>query len=211
MGARAKAVTLLLAILVTTPLWERAPAARSDGDPASDTLVAESVFYPYSSTVAATLQRTLNGEVAAANKAHFPVKVALIAARSDLGAITSLFGKPQAYASFLGQEISFLGADQRLLVVMPDGYGVRNLGPAAPRVVAALKEPAGPAADDLARAAIVALPKLAAAAGHPIGLAAAAPSSSGGSSALKAGVLAIVAIVIAGALLAFPRGRARRR
>jgi hypothetical protein len=220
--AQAKGTMLLIAaILLTTTLWEPVPPARSDGDPASDVLVADSVFYPYSSTVSASLQRTLNDEAAAASKAHFPVKVALIASPFDLGAIPSLFGKPQAYSSFLGQEISFLGVTTRLLVVMPNGYGVRNLGSGASGVVASLKEPAGARGDDLAQAAIIALPKLAAAAGHPIGPAAAGPTgavsnsggsnSGGGSSVLKLVVLAIAAIVIAGAVFVFRRGRAARR
>jgi hypothetical protein len=211
MGARGKAVKIVLAIVVTTLLSGQPLPARSDGDPASDVLVAQSVFYPYSSTVSASLQRTLNGEAAAASRAHFPVKVALIAARFDLGAIPALFGRPQAYASFLGQEISFLDINQRLLVVMPNGYGVRNLGPAASGVLASLTKPAGARGDDLARAAILALPKLAAAAGHPIRSAPGGSSTSGGSSALKAAVLAMSAIVIAGTLLAFRRGRVRTR
>ena len=40
----------------------------------------------------------------------FPVKVALIAAPTDLGVIPDLFGKPQPYAQFLDQEISFTPA-----------------------------------------------------------------------------------------------------
>jgi hypothetical protein len=202
------AVALLLAAAIAGgALVPR--SARSDGDPASDVLVGASVFYPYSSTVSASLQRTLNGEAAAASRARYPVKVALIGAAFDLGAVPSLFGKPQAYASFLDQEIGFLNPRTRLLVVMPNGYGVRNLGAAAPRIVASLEKPAGAQGDDLARAAILALPKLAAAAGHPIAPAAGAPSSSGSSAGLKVAVLAISAIVIAGALFALRRGRAR--
>ena len=34
----------------------------------------------------------------------FPLKVAVIARRADLGAIPSLFGQPREYARFLGQE-----------------------------------------------------------------------------------------------------------
>ena len=142
-------------------------AALADGDPASDVLLGENVFYPYSPAVSADLQRTLNGETAAASRAHFPIRVALIAAPSDLGAIPTLFGKPQQYADFLDQEISFLDIKQLLLVVMPDGYGIRQLGPAATRAVATLKRPASAKTDDLARAAILAVPKLASAAGHP--------------------------------------------
>jgi hypothetical protein len=208
--ARAKQVRLLLAVLLVGLAWPAGPA-RSDGDPASDMLVGQSVFYPYSSTVSRSLQRTLNGEAAAASRAHLPVKVALIPSVFDLGAIPGLFDKPQAYASFLDQEISFLDPKQPLLVVMPDGYGVRNLGPAAPRIAASLKKPAGARGDDLARAAILALPKLTAAAGHPIGPAAGGSSSGGDSPGLKVAVLVTSAIVIAGTLFAFRRGRARRR
>ena len=40
----------------------------------------------------------------------------------DLGAVTALWDKPQAYARFLGIELS-LAYTQRLLVVMPNGIG----------------------------------------------------------------------------------------
>ena len=68
-------------------------------------------------------QPTLNAETAAAKRAGFPIKVALIASPVDLGVIPDLFGKPQQYADFLDQEISFQGK-QPLLVVMAAGYGV---------------------------------------------------------------------------------------
>jgi hypothetical protein len=56
--------------------------------------------------------------------------VALIASPLDLRVIPSLYGKPQQYADFLDQEISFAGK-QRLLVVMPDGYVTQGFsGPA---------------------------------------------------------------------------------
>jgi hypothetical protein len=53
----------------------------------------------------------------------FPLKVAVIAGRYDLGSVPSLFGKPQQYASFLGQEDYYFFKDE-LLVVMPQGYGL---------------------------------------------------------------------------------------
>jgi hypothetical protein len=82
-----------------------APAsALADGDPASDVLIGESVFYSYSPAVSAPLQTRLNREIAGAARAHFPIKVALIATPADLGAIPTLFGKPQQYAHFLDQE-----------------------------------------------------------------------------------------------------------
>ncbi len=98
--------------------------ALADGDPASDELIGANVFYSFSPPVAAGLQRTLNSETAAASHVHFPINVALIASPVDLGAIPSLFAKPQQYADFLDQEISFASTKTLLLVVMPNGYGV---------------------------------------------------------------------------------------
>src|SRR5439155_24898377 len=53
----------------------------------------------------------------------FSLKVAVIARRLDLGAVPSLYGMPQRYASFLGQEDYYFFKDE-LLVVMPQGYGL---------------------------------------------------------------------------------------
>ena len=67
---------------------------------------------PVQPAVAAGLQKSLNAETAGASRLHFPIKVALIASPADLGAIPSLFAKPQQYADFLDQEISFAGTKQ---------------------------------------------------------------------------------------------------
>ncbi len=197
------------------------PAARADGDPASDMLLIQNVFYPFIPPVAPAIQRTLNAETAAAKRAHFPIKVALIASPSDLGAIPSLFAKPQQYAEFLDQEISFFGGKQPLLVVMPNGYGVQGLTRSGTAAAAKLPPPAGRASDDLARAAIVAVPKLAAAAGHPVGAVSGGSSagsgggsgsgSGGGAAAVGVGVLAFVAVFVSAVVLSFRRRRARAR
>jgi hypothetical protein len=179
--------------------------ALSDGDPASDVLLAQRVFYPYSPSVSAGLQKTLNAETAAASQAHFPIKVALIDTPVDLGAIPTLFAKPQQYADFLDQEISFAGSKQLLLVVMPDGYGVEGLGIPATDTASRLERPVGHASDDLARAAVAAVPKLAAAAGHPI--ATESGQSGGGegnnTTALSVGGLVFLAVVASAAVLWF--------
>ena len=157
-------LSLLAAVVVALSL---APAALADGDPASDVLLGENVFYPYSPQVSPSLQRTLNAETVAAKKAGFPLKVAMIAAPVDLGVIPDLFGKPQKYADFLDQEISFQ-TKQPLLVVMAAGYGVQGVDAKTKAAAAALAKPASTKSNDLARAAILAVPKLAAAAGHPL-------------------------------------------
>src|SRR5262249_35678219 len=101
-------------------------AARADGGPASDGLYVTDVFVPYpppSKAAAATLKRN----IAAAFAKHYRVKVAVVAAASDLGSVPELFNKPTAYAKFLGQELSpiFVGP---LLIVMPGGLGIYDGG-----------------------------------------------------------------------------------
>ena len=69
----------------------------ADGDPASDVLLGKNVFLPYpppSRQGAAALE----AQVAAVYAKRERIKVALIATRTDLGAIPSLFGEPAQYA-----------------------------------------------------------------------------------------------------------------
>ncbi|HEY1520816.1 MAG TPA: hypothetical protein VGF91_30615 [Solirubrobacteraceae bacterium] len=199
-SARARMLALAIVATILMPAM-----ALADGDPASDVLLGESVFYPYSPPVATGLQKTLNAETAAASRAHFPIKLALIDTPIDLGAIPTLFGKPQQYADFLHQEISFLGTKQLLLVVMPNGYGVQGLGRSATDAAATLKRPTGSGSNALAQAAIAAVPKLAAAAGDPISGVAGAPSTSAshGATELGVGALVFVAVLASTALLAY--------
>ena len=46
----------------------------------------------------------------------------MIGSAYDLGSVPSLWRKPRTYARFLGAELTFLYR-QRLLVVMPNGFG----------------------------------------------------------------------------------------
>jgi MYXO-CTERM domain-containing protein len=179
-----------------------APAsAVADGDPASDVLLGQDVFYPYSPAVSRPIAKTLDAMTAASTSAHFPIKVALIASPVDLGVVPDLFGKPQRYADFLVQEISFQ-AKQHLLVVMPAGYGVQGFNAAASSALATVAKPAGGSTDDLARAAIVAVSKLAKAAGHPVTGVDGAPGASGGSGGGSSGVIVGVLVAVALAALA---------
>lgn len=154
--------------------------ARADGDPASDVLAAQTVFLPEDGAIPPARQAQLTQLMSSATRAGFPLRVALIATPSDLGSVTALWPRPSAYARFLGQELSqvFHGT---LLVVMPNGFGVARVGAgAADRVgggapaaagagggaLAGSAAPGGGAA--LGGAAISAVQRLAAAAGHPL-------------------------------------------
>jgi hypothetical protein len=156
------------------------------------------------------VERALGAEVAAAARHGFPIKVALIASPVDLGALPTFYGKPQQYADFLDQEISFSGK-QKLLVVMPAGYGVQGVGPVATTAAASLGKPPGASTDTLARAATVAVGRLAAASGHPIGSpgsvsrGASAPGGSGSSPVVVLVIVIVVAVAAAGAVIAVRR------
>src|SRR5690349_17426856 len=99
-----------------------APLAQADGDPGSDVLVYQDLFVGSSAGISIPQQARFGEILKAADRSRFPIRVAIIANRSDLGAVTALWGKPQAYARFLGLELS-LAYKQRLLVVMPNGVG----------------------------------------------------------------------------------------
>ncbi|MGZ4173669.1 MAG: hypothetical protein ACXVQR_04245 [Solirubrobacteraceae bacterium] len=204
---RARFASTLAVVLAAAALLP--VSARADGDPASDVLLGENVFYPYTPPVSASLTKTLNAEAAAAAKAGFPIKVALIASPVDLGVIPDLFNKPQKYAEFLDQEISFQ-TKQPLLVVMPAGFGAASLPPGAQKAVARLAKPAGKQSSDLAAAALPAIRKLADAAGHPLkGSGSGSGSGAGSSSTVILIVLVVAALAVIGLLLANRRRRAR--
>ena len=158
------------------------------------------------------MRASLNAEVAAAARAHFPIKVALIGSPVDLGAIPSAVRQASAVRDFLDQEISFDGK-QVLLVVMPIGYGVQGLDPAATSAVASLAKPPSTSSDALARAAIGAVSRLAAASGHPIGKVSQgnATAGSGSSGLVPALILGVVAIATAVAVLALRRRAGTKR
>ena len=189
-------LTILAAAILASAL--SAARATADGDPASDILLGQRIFYPYSPPVSNALQKSLGAETAAAGRADFPIKVALIPAPTDLGAISTLFDKPQQYATFLDAEISF-GSQQPLLVVMPNGYGVKGLPQASAKAVAALPRPASRQSDDLAAAAIKAVDAIAAAAGHPIESDGIAADGGNDSSGPSLELLIIAALGTAGA------------
>jgi hypothetical protein len=197
-----------LALLLACMLLA-APAALADGDPASDVLLGQNVFYPYSPPTAGALQKRLNAEVAAVQHKGLRLKVALIGSPVDLGVVPALFG--QVYAKFLDQEISFR-TTQPLLVVMAAGYGSAGLPPKARAAVDALARPAGRSSDALAAAAFAAVAKLAAAAGDRVSAGDASTSSGGiSSSVVLLAVLVLAALATASALVVLRRRTASSR
>ena len=93
----AKRLTLLAVAVVALGL----PAtARANGDPASDYLLVQKLFLPFTAKIDQTEVKRLEAVLTAADRANFPIRVAVILSPSDLGTAFSLYRKPQHYAEF---------------------------------------------------------------------------------------------------------------
>jgi hypothetical protein len=113
-------VALVLAVVAAA--LATCTVARADGDPASDYLLTQQVFLPFDAKLPTAKQQQLVALVTAANRAGYAIRVALIWSSYDLGSITGLWRKPRIYARFLGAELGYV-YKQRLLIVMPNGFG----------------------------------------------------------------------------------------
>lgn len=177
LSVAAIAVTALAGTIAVTP-------AHADGDPASDVLATQALFLPWDANVPAPRQERLSELLASAEHSGYPIRVALIASRSDLGSIGALWNRPQGYAEFLEQELSLLYHGP-LLVVMPDGFGVDRTGLPQSTIASALGGiPVPHSGAQLAEITLTAVRRLAGAAGHPLPVSAtpaAAPPSTTGS------------------------------
>jgi hypothetical protein len=181
MALRPLARTLLAISLAATVSAAAADPALGDGDPASDVLLFQPAFFPYAAPSNGEKAQLL-GAVAAAKRAGYTIRVAVIQSRRDLGANPELYAKPQVYATFLDAELRSARYFGALAVVMPQGFGVapggklthggkrftaRPIGPLL-RAIAPLQPPRSTDPDTLIRAGVSAVKRIAAAAGHPI-------------------------------------------
>lgn len=184
-----------------------ATGALADGDPASDYLLAAPAFYPFQPPTSPALRQQLERALSELKSKGLNLKVAIVGSPTDLGAVPNLFGQPQAYAKFLGQEISF-NRPQPLLVVMPAGFGLAHAGPAGS--VSGLKVDQAHQSNGLTRSAIVAVEQVARANGKPIPVSS-LPSTRSGSGGGVSPLITFGApalLVVLGVLVA---GRLRRR
>ncbi|MBV8999879.1 MAG: hypothetical protein JO304_12510 [Solirubrobacterales bacterium] len=188
------AVAIWAAVLGLVLIALPAPA-RADGDPASDVLATQTLFLPQDAAIPIAQQQQLAELVQLAARRGYPLRVALIASRSDLGSVTELWRQPQTYARFLGQELSLVYRSP-LLVVMPNGFGLYNAGGSS-GALGEVSVGAGGAA--FASAALTAIQRLAAAAGHPVTVP--PPAATQGRSS-GSDTIAIVAFAVGAALTA---------
>jgi hypothetical protein len=195
------ALLLALGVVALVPA-----AARADGDPASDILYNGKTFLPFEVKISPQNQQDLEEVVAAAWKAGFPIKVAVISSPLELGAVGALWKKPQLYSKFLGAELAFLYKG-RLLIVMPNGYGLHRgtVSTVAERRV--LKHvPIGQGGNGLVASATDAVLALAAASGHQLPKPVQATSNAG-----RDRIVIVIAVVLVGLLILIFVPGVRRR
>ena len=187
-----------------------APAARADGDPASDVLASQPAFVPGDAGLTAARQQQLAALLGEASRAGYPVRVAIIAGGADLGSVTELWRMPGPYARFLGQELSQVYRGE-LVVVMPQGLGVVRVDPAGVSAQTGALSP-GVVHRPLGTAAEAAVLALARSAGRRLTLPAAGTTPSPGSalSSVDTGswlALGVGAVLVAAAWAASLRAR----
>jgi hypothetical protein len=188
---------LVMACLVACVL---AGTARADGDPASDYLYGLKVFLPFDVKVPKERQREFMSFVETTNRSGYPIRVAVIGSSYDLGSVTSLWRQPRTYARFLGAELQFVYA-KRLLIVMPNGFGMYWKGHSVDREYAVLsKIPIEKGSAGLVDAAQTAVSRLAAASGVKVKRTAPATVPNGGGQSRAVIILAAVAAVAVAAL-----------
>ena len=198
-----------LALAATLACLVAAPAAHADGDPASDYLLGLTAFTPPDAGIPSADGKQLVATIAAAKAGGFQTRVALIGTRYDMGSVALLYKHPQQYAHFLGQELAFVYKG-RLLVAMPNGYGVSRNGklwPAGQAVVDRLPPP-GPSGHALATGATAAVVKLAAASGVTVSAPKPKAPPSKNTDRLFSGIAGLVILVGTGAAVGLRRRRA---
>ena len=199
----------VLIVLICAAASSLPAAAHADGDPASDVLATQSLFAPVDAGLSVAQLAELSRLLAAAQRSHFPIRVAIIPTAFDLGAVTEFWRKPDVYAHFLGVELS-LTYDGPLLIVMPNGFGLNWPGHSTASTSSVLaRVPVKASGPGILKSVQTAIRDLAASAGTTVSAKTtnAAEKHGGHGAAVIIGVLAAVAL----AILAFVVGIRRRR
>jgi hypothetical protein len=208
----------LLAMLVV-------PAgALAHGDMSSHYLETGSL-YPSAQQPSEAVGLQLLGYLDAAKAAGYPVKVGIVADESDVADRPQMLKRPQAYAEFVVAALAQVrvNVEAPVVIVTPYGVGVSGAGVNAAEAEALARGIAvsrGVLGDELAKAAMAAIRKVAQAGGHPLPAnvppakvaLVRPPDSSSGYDLKGLTPVLVFAVIFGGAALLFEvRSRAARR
>jgi hypothetical protein len=154
--------------------------ALAHGDPTAHYLETDSLLTSYAAPPDLAIERRLRGVLDAAAARGYPIKVVVIANEGDTGGEPGPLEDTQSYVATVSQQLEAVRPlTAPVLIVTPHGYGLGGKQPRdgtltaiTPRLAAALAHelPRARKADGtaLARTAMVAVRRLAAAGGHPL-------------------------------------------
>ena len=155
----------LLAVALATVL--AAPASTlAHGDPTAHYLETDALLTSYAAPPDVPVELQLRGVLDAAAARGYPIKVVLFADENDTGGELEPLEDTQGYAEAVGRQLSETRPLRApVLIVTPDRYGVGGPLASVPRDMPPVEEANGNA---LARAAMVAVRRLSADAGHTL-------------------------------------------
>jgi len=121
--ARSSALVVTAALLALgAPL-----VARANGDPASDVIPVQPVFYGGLLDLESKEAAQLDALVKEARRRGYPINVVVISNLQDMGSADYLYNDPDNYSDYMSGEIAS-SIKGRLLIVMPGGLGVNYIG-----------------------------------------------------------------------------------
>jgi hypothetical protein len=171
--ARVLLATLLLALAVPA-------AAAAHGDASSHYLETQALYPASTNQASPAVELQLLGFLDAVEAKGYPMKVALLGSVNDIPDEPQMLRAPQRYAERLGRQLERADVlTAPVVVVTPYGLGVSGramvrdrFGPVSRKgaraLVGGIDVGRPPSGDELARAAIAATRRIAAAGGHPL-------------------------------------------
>jgi hypothetical protein len=170
----------LRALLTITLAALIAPAgAMAHGDPSSHYLETDQLYPGFANRPSQRVELELIGLLEATRQAGYPIKVGIVGSVDDLTEDPSMYQTPQRYADYVGAALGTPNVKAPVLIVTPNGLGISGaqqlggrLRPVhrgdAARLLGAVSSSPTATGDELARTAMAAVRRIAAAGGHPL-------------------------------------------
>jgi hypothetical protein len=177
---RARSIGRLGALLTIALAAFIAPAgAMAHGDPSSHYLETDQLYPGFANRPSQQVELQLAGLLEATRLAGYPIKVGIVGSADDLTEDAAMFKTPQPYAEYVSAVLGAPNLKAPVLIVTPNGLGIAGsqelegrLGTVhrsdAGRLLGGVRSSPRATGDELARTAMSAVRRIAAAGGHPL-------------------------------------------